>query len=279
MGWLFYWICTAADKGQRTRMFLMKAKIQCKLETGMFKFLLSLRHARNGSSKNNSCHRNGNPLSQSSHWWQANASQRLYSNMYQGKIPSFFQNSLGLSFSSYGWLLGAFPAPSSPLSILCPSFTLCRINCRSCWNKRKKEPLNKDHHLPPPQRRWTFSEKKCSWRDVFESSILDRCSCLTMARKHQDTLPSKPHILITLGVRWVTKPWAKNLQHKIWILISCSHVNWRKIGETWVKHVYIYCKWLSLKIKTTTNSSQDLYKMKPPKFQQRLGEKQIKLCP
>lgn len=166
-----------------------------------------------------------------------------------------------------------------PLSILCPSFTLCRINYRSCWNKRKKEPLNKDHHLPPPQRRWTFSEKKCSWRDVFESSIPDRCSCLTMARKHQDTLPSKPHILITLGVRWVTKPWAENLQHKIWILISCSHVNWRKIGETWVKHVYTYCKWLSLKIKTTTNSSQDLYRMKPPKFQQRLGEKQIKLCP
>lgn len=164
-------ICTAADKGQRTRMLLMKAKIQCKLETGMFKFLFSLRHARNGSSKNHSCHRNSNPLSQSSHWWQANGFIQI---CIRGTFHPSSRILPGLSSSSYGWLLGAFPAPSSPHSILCSSFTFCGINCRSCWNERKKEPLNQDHRIPPPQRRWTFSKKKCSWRGVFESSISDR---------------------------------------------------------------------------------------------------------
>lgn len=110
---------TAADKGQRTRMFLMKAKIQCKLETGMFKFLFSLRHARNGSSRNNSCHRNRNPLSRSSHWWQMNASQRLDSNMYQGKIPSLFQNSPGTLVLQLWGTLGCLSC-----SILSPQYSL-----------------------------------------------------------------------------------------------------------------------------------------------------------
>lgn len=156
-------------------MFLMKAKIQCKLETGMFKFL-SL-WGMPGMVLPGIIAAIGTIIPSpgvvtDGRWMQANG---LIQICTRGKFHPSSRILPGLSSSSYGGLSGAFPAPSSPLNILYPSSTLCRINCRSCWNERKKELLNQDHHLPPPQRRWTFSEKKCSWRGVFESSILDRC--------------------------------------------------------------------------------------------------------
>lgn len=115
-------------------------------------------------------------LSLSNHWWQMTCKPTALFKYVPGENSILLPElSWGLSPSSGRWLFSAFPAQSSALRILSSPFTLCRINCRSCWNEREKELWNEHHRLPPPQRRWASGEEKHPWREIFQSSGLEGC--------------------------------------------------------------------------------------------------------
>lgn len=84
------------------------------------------------------------------------AGQLLYSNMYQGKIPSF-QNSPRESHPPFVTLQCLFYPVLSPQYPFSSFHTLQKkLRVLLKWNKKL---LNQDLHLLPPQKRWAFVKR------------------------------------------------------------------------------------------------------------------------